>query len=65
VALVCGPTARLVSDPVALDAIRQKIRAELSTLLNLYRVDRFLLKKIATSTFMFLKEVAADENHPL
>jgi uncharacterized membrane-anchored protein YjiN (DUF445 family) len=57
--------ARLMSDPVALDAIRQKIRAELPTLLNLYRADRFLLKKIATSTFMLLKEVAADENHPL
>jgi uncharacterized membrane-anchored protein YjiN (DUF445 family) len=57
--------ARLMSDPVALDAIRQKIRAELPTLLNLYRADRFLLKKIATSTFMFLKEMAADEDHPL
>ena len=57
--------ARLMSDPVALDAIRQKIRAELPTLLKLYRADRFLLKKIATSTFMLLKEVAADENHPL
>ena len=57
--------ARLMSEPVALDAIRKKIRAELPTLFNLYRADRFLLKKIATSTFMFLKEVAADENHPL
>ena len=57
--------ARLMSDRVALDAIHQKIRAELPTLLNFYRADRFLLKKIATSTFMFLKEVAADENHPL
>jgi uncharacterized membrane-anchored protein YjiN (DUF445 family) len=57
--------ARLMSDPVALDAIRQKIRAELPTLLNLYRADRFLLKKIATSTFMLPKEVAADESHPL
>lgn len=57
--------ARLMSDPVALDAIRQTIRAELPTLLNLYCADRFLLKKVATSTFMFLKEVAADENHPL
>src|SRR6516162_5848230 len=57
--------ARLMSDPVALDTVRQKIRAELPSLLNLYRADRFLLKKIATSTFMLLKEVAADENHLL
>src|SRR5262245_28729771 len=56
---------RLMVDPVALDAIRQKIRAELPTLLNLYRADRFLLKKIATSAFTFLEEVRADANHPL
>jgi len=56
---------RLMADPVTLDAIRQKIRAELPTLLNLYRADKFLLKKIATSAFTFLEEVRADENHPL
>lgn len=56
---------RLMTNPVALDVIRQKIRAELPTLLNLYRADRFLLKKIATSAFMFLEEVRADDNHPL
>ena len=46
-------------------AISRVIRAELPTLLNLYRADRFLVKKIATSAFMFLEEVRADENHPL
>jgi uncharacterized membrane-anchored protein YjiN (DUF445 family) len=56
---------QLMTDPVALDAIRQKIRAELPTLLNLYRVDRFLLKKIAMSAFTFLEEVRADQDHPL
>jgi len=56
---------RLMTDPVALDAIRQKIRAELPTLLNLYRADKFLLAKIATSALAFLEEVRADENHPL
>src|SRR5215475_398665 len=56
---------RLMTDPVTLDAIRQKIRAELPTLLNLYRADRLLLKKIATSAFTFLEEVRADANHPL
>jgi uncharacterized membrane-anchored protein YjiN (DUF445 family) len=52
-------------DPAPLDAIRQKIRAELPILLNLYRADRFLLKKIAMSAFTFLEEVRTDENHPL
>jgi uncharacterized membrane-anchored protein YjiN (DUF445 family) len=56
---------RLMTDPATRDAIRQKIRAELPTLLNLYRADKFLLKKIATSAFAFLEEVRADENHPL
>jgi uncharacterized membrane-anchored protein YjiN (DUF445 family) len=56
---------RLMTDPAALDAIRQKIRAELPTLLNLYRADAFLLKKIAKSAFTFLEEVRADEDHPL
>jgi Protein of unknown function (DUF445) len=54
-----------MADPVALDAIRQKIRAELPTLLNLNRADKFLLKKIAMSAFTFLEEVRRDENHPL
>ena len=52
---------RLMTDPVTLDAIRQKIRAELPTLLNLYRVDQFLLKKIALSAFTFLEEVRTDQ----
>jgi uncharacterized membrane-anchored protein YjiN (DUF445 family) len=56
---------RLMTDPATLDALRQKIRAELPTLLNLYRADRFLLKKIAISGFTFLEEVRTDKNHPL
>jgi len=56
---------RLMTDPVALDAVRQKIRAELPTLLNLYRVDQFLLKKIAFSAFTFLEEVRTEQDHPL
>jgi uncharacterized membrane-anchored protein YjiN (DUF445 family) len=55
----------LMTDPAALDAIRQKIRAELPTLLNLYRADAFLLKRIAKSAFTFLEEVREDENHPV
>ncbi len=56
---------RLMTDPVALDAMRQRIRAELPMVLNLYRVDRFLLKKIAMSAFTLLEEVRADQDHAL
>jgi uncharacterized membrane-anchored protein YjiN (DUF445 family) len=57
--------SRLINDKATLETIRLKIRAELPTLLNLYRADRFLLKKIAASAFSFIEEVRADKNHPL
>jgi uncharacterized membrane-anchored protein YjiN (DUF445 family) len=56
---------RLMTDPIALDAIRQKIRAELPTLLNLYRADKYVLNKLVASGYGFLKEVRADPDHPL
>jgi uncharacterized membrane-anchored protein YjiN (DUF445 family) len=56
---------QLMTDPAALDAIRRKIRAELPTLLNLYRADKFLLAKIVTSALTFLEEVRTDQEHPL
>jgi uncharacterized membrane-anchored protein YjiN (DUF445 family) len=62
---VLAALSRLVSDKTTLEAIRQKIRAELPTLLNLYRADKLLLKKIATSAFAFIEEVRADKSHPL
>jgi uncharacterized membrane-anchored protein YjiN (DUF445 family) len=62
---VLGALSRLMTDRTTLEAIRRKIRAELPTLLNLYRADRLLLKKIAASAFEFIEEVRVDENHPL
>jgi uncharacterized membrane-anchored protein YjiN (DUF445 family) len=62
---VLGALSRLMSDRTTLEAIRRKIRAELPTLLNFYRADKLLLKKIAASVFAFIEEVRADENHPL
>jgi uncharacterized membrane-anchored protein YjiN (DUF445 family) len=62
---VLAALSRLMSDKATLEAIRQKIRAELPTLLNLYRADKLLLKKIATSAFAFIEEVRADQSHPL
>jgi uncharacterized membrane-anchored protein YjiN (DUF445 family) len=56
---------RLMSDPAALKAVRKKIRAELPTLLSLYRADRYLLNKLVTSGYAFLEEVRADPAHPI
>ena len=44
--------------------IRAKIRAELPTLLNLYRADKFLLNKIVASAGAFFEEIREDPNHP-
>ena len=53
----------VLNKPETLAAIRQKIRAELPSLLKLYRADAFLLKKIAASGTAFLDEVRADPRH--
>lgn len=44
--------------------IREKIRAELPTLLKLYRADRFLVNRIVASATTFFEEVRNDPEHP-
>jgi uncharacterized membrane-anchored protein YjiN (DUF445 family) len=44
--------------------IREKVRAELPTLLRLYRTDKFLVNKMVASVTAFVEEVRADPNHP-
>jgi uncharacterized membrane-anchored protein YjiN (DUF445 family) len=44
--------------------IREKVRAELPTLLKLYRADKFLVNKIVASATAFFDEVRADPAHP-
>src|SRR5712675_712006 len=44
--------------------IRDKIRAELPTLLKLYRADKFLVKRIVASATTFFEEVRNDPKHP-
>jgi uncharacterized membrane-anchored protein YjiN (DUF445 family) len=44
--------------------IRAKIRAELPTLLRLYRADKFLVNKIVASATKFFEEVRRDPKHP-
>src|SRR5712671_486854 len=50
--------------PETMEAIRQKIRNELPTLLKLYRADSYLMKKIAASVTAFFDEVRTDPDHP-
>ncbi|MFK4497218.1 uncharacterized membrane-anchored protein YjiN (DUF445 family) [Bradyrhizobium japonicum] len=44
--------------------IREKVRAELPTLLRLYRADKFLVNKIVASATAFFNEVRSDPQHP-
>ena len=44
--------------------IRDKIRAELPTLLKLYRADKFLVNRIVASATTFFEEVRNDPKHP-
>ena len=44
--------------------IREKIRAELPTLLKLYRADKFLVNRIVASATTFFEEVRNDPKHP-
>ncbi len=53
-----------LNKPETMDAIRQKIRSELPTLLKLYRADAYLMKKIAASATGFFDEVRTSPDHP-
>lgn len=53
-----------LNEPQTMAAIGEKIRAELPTLLRLYRADKFLLKKVAASATSFFDDVRNDPLHP-
>jgi uncharacterized membrane-anchored protein YjiN (DUF445 family) len=55
---------RSLTKPETMAMIREKIRAELPTLLKLYRTDKFLMNKIVASATAFFEEVRSDPNHP-
>jgi len=44
--------------------IRKKVRAELPTLLRLYRAEKFLVNKIVASAAAFIEDVRNDPKHP-
>ena len=53
-----------LTTPETMAMIREKIRAELPTLLKLYRADKFLVNKIVASASAFFDEVRGDPGHP-
>jgi uncharacterized membrane-anchored protein YjiN (DUF445 family) len=55
---------RSLTEPETMAVIRDKIRAELPTLLKLYRADKFLVNRLIASATTFLEEVNKDPQHP-
>src|SRR6266436_8752343 len=53
-----------LTDPETMAVIRDKIRAEMPTLLRLYRADKFLVNRIVASATTFFEEVRNDPKHP-
>lgn len=53
-----------LTEPETLAILRERIRAELPTLLKLYRADKFVLNKIVASAGAFFEEVRNDPDHP-
>ena len=53
-----------LTKPQTMAVIRDKIRAELPTLLKLYRADKFLVNRIVASATTFFEEVREDPKHP-
>jgi len=53
-----------LTEPETLAILRARIRAELPTLLRLYRADKFVLNRIIGSAASFFEEVRNDPNHP-
>jgi uncharacterized membrane-anchored protein YjiN (DUF445 family) len=56
---------KLMESPDTIAALRGRIRAELPMLLNLYRADALVLKKVVSSTYSLLEDVRQDPEHPL
>ena len=53
-----------LTEPNTMAMIREKVRAELPTLLRLYRTDKFLVNKMVASVTAFVEDVQADPKHP-
>jgi uncharacterized membrane-anchored protein YjiN (DUF445 family) len=60
-----GRLERLLAEPAALEAIRDRIRGELPTLARFLQADAYLLRRLVGACHAALKEVREDSAHPL
>jgi uncharacterized membrane-anchored protein YjiN (DUF445 family) len=62
---VLGRVESLLGDPAALDAIRDRIRAELPTLARFFQADTYLLRRLVEASSALVKDVRDDPGHAL
>lgn len=55
----------ILNDEKTLGVMRERIRAELPTLANIFRADAYLLNKIVASAGRLMEEAGSDLDHPL
>ncbi len=55
---------RTLTQQETMAVIRDKVRAEMPTLLRLYRADKFVVNRIIASATKFFEEVQSDPKHP-
>jgi uncharacterized membrane-anchored protein YjiN (DUF445 family) len=60
-----GVLEKLLTNEETLAALREKIRAELPTLLKFYHAEGYVLRKLVASVTAFIAEARADPVHPL
>jgi uncharacterized membrane-anchored protein YjiN (DUF445 family) len=62
---VLGRIEARLAEPAALNAIRDRIRAELPTLFRFFLADAYLLQRLIGASHSLLTEVRRDPAHPL
>ncbi len=55
----------LLTDPAAVEALREKVSAELPTLFNLFRADAYVVDKLLHAGQSLITEVRSNPEHPL
>ena len=60
----CARCIETLTQAETMAMIRDKVRAEMPTLLKLYRADKFLVNRIVASATTFFEEVRNDPKHP-
>lgn len=56
---------RFLADEAAVDAIRRRVAEELPTVLNIFRADALILRRILKTAGALMEEVKADPDHAL